>query len=329
MKNLLILSLFLFSFLFLSCNRRKSVQQEDKNETKQAATISVPNFNADSAYLFIKKQVGFGPRVPNTQAHKTCAGYLSEELQRFGAEVIEQRADLKAFDGTLLNAVNIIGSFNPSQNNRILLVAHWDTRPFADHDPNPENHEKPIDGANDGASGVGVLLEIARQMGEKLPGIGVDIIFFDAEDYGQPSFDNRTEAEDSWCLGSQYWAKNPHKPGYSARYGILLDMVGAKDATFRKERVSMAYAPHVVDNVWRKARSLGYGDLFINREFRAITDDHLYINQLAGIPCIDIIDLRANGFFEYWHTVNDTMDQIDKGTLKAVGQTLLEVIYTE
>lgn len=320
--------LFLCSFLFLSCGQQP-IKQKNKNETTQISIVQAPNFNADSTYLFIQKQVDFGPRVPNTQAHKLCAEYLANELRRFGAEVIEQRANLKAFDGTILEAVNIIGSFNPENETRILLFAHWDSRPFSDNDPNPDNYHTAVTGANDGASGVGVLLEIARLIGKNPPDIGIDIIFFDAEDYGQPSFDTGRKVEDSWCLGSQYWARNPHKPNYRARYGILLDMVGAKNATFPKEGFSMHYAPHVVEKVWAKARSLSYGDLFVDRKSGYITDDHLYVNEIIGIPSIDIIDLRENGFFEHWHTINDTMEHIDKSVLKAVGQVLLEVIYNE
>ena len=325
MRNLF-LCLFLCSFLFLSCGQ-KPVIQENKTETKPV--VFVPTFNADSAYLFIQKQVDFGPRVPNTPEHKACAEFLANELRRFGAEVIEQKANLRAFDGTILEAINIIGSFNPENNNRILLFAHWDSRPFADNDPNPENHRTAVLGANDGASGVGVLLEIARLIGNNPPDIGIDIIFFDAEDYGQPMFDTGRRIEDSWALGAQHWARNPHKPNYRARFGILLDMVGAKGATFLKEGFSMRYAPHIVEKVWAKARSLGYGDLFIDRKGGYITDDHLYVNQIIGIPSINIIDFDENGFFEYWHTINDTMEHIDKGVLKAVGQVVLEVIYNE
>ncbi len=323
------ISFFIFSSLFFSCNSNSSTQQVKKDETSTPVTNPAPSFNADSAFFYVKKQTDFGPRVPNTATHKACAAYLAGELRRFGAEVIEQKANLIAFDNTVLEAVNIIGSFNPEKKSRILLFSHWDSRPFADHDPNPGNYKKPISGANDGASGVGVLLEMARLIGENLPEIGVDIIFFDAEDYGQPSFDTGREKENSWCLGSQYWARNLHKPGYRARYGILLDMVGAKNATFAKERVSMMYAPYVVEKVWSKARALGYGNLFIDREGGYITDDHLYVNEVAGIPSIDIIDFDSNGFYENWHTLEDTIDHIDKGTLKAVGQTLLEVLYAE
>ena len=321
MKHLILI----LSVLLFSCG---NAQNGKTGQNAQQDIVDAPIFNPDSAYLYVKKQVDFGARVPNTDAHKACAAYLSNELRRFGAEVTEQHATLKAYDSTILNSVNIIGAFNPEKTIRILLAAHWDSRPFADNDHDVNNYNKPVLGANDGASGVGVLLEIARLMNEKLPEVGVDIIFFDSEDYGQPYFYRQAEVPNSWCLGSQYWAKNPHIPNYHARYGILLDMVGAAGASFKKDKISMIYAPHVVIKVWTKAQSLGYASLFRDEEGGYITDDHVYINELAGIPCIDIIDFD-DGFFEHWHTVNDDMKNIDKNTLKAVGQTLLVVIYNE
>ena len=188
---------------------------------------------------------------------------------------------------------------------------------------------KAIDGADDGASGVGVLLEIARQFSAKAPSVGVDIIFFDAEDYGTPEFDKEYKA-DTWCLGTQFWAKNPHVKGYKADFGILLDMVGAKGATFFKEQTSLHYAPNIVEEVWSTARNLGYGKFFISAPGGAITDDHQYVITGRNIPCIDIINYdpeAETGFGAYWHTQNDTMDNIDRETLKAVGQTVLEVVY--
>jgi len=302
------------------------------NTTATTKYIQVsPDFNADSAYLFVDKQVEFGPRVPNSVEHVACGDYLVGELKRFGAEVIEQRADLKAYDGTILKARNIIGSYNTSNSNRILLFAHWDTRPVSDHDPNPENHNKPVLGANDGASGVGVLLEIARILQQKSTSYGVDIILFDAEDNGVPDFKDDVSG-DWWCLGSQHWSKNPHKPNYKAKYGILLDMVGAPDATFYKEEYSMYYAGSVVEKVWSNARMLGYGKYFVDKKGGAIMDDHIPVNQNLRIPSIDIIqhDKSTNtGFGWYWHTQSDNMNNISKETLKAVGQTVLEVVYKE
>lgn len=309
-----------------------SCQQKTAKDRSIPSIISeVPSFSADSAYRFIEQQVAFGPRIPNTQAHRECAAYLANKLKSTGAAVIDQEFNVRAFDGTLLNGVNIIGSINPEHPRRVLLFAHWDTRPWSDHDPEPANRLQPVTGANDGASGVGVLLEVARQLGLKLPRVGVDIIFFDAEDYGAPASWQGNDPH-TWCLGSQYWAKNPHKPGYKADFGILLDMVGAQDATFYKEQISEYYASDIVRKVWTAAHQLGYDNYFINKPGGSITDDHLYVNMLSGIPAINIIQYDPNsdnGFGHYWHTINDTMENIDRNTLNAVGATVLSVIYNE
>ena len=311
-------------------------KSDNNTQTAQSETYTKisPDFDADSAFHFVDKQVSFGPRVPNTAQHVACGDYLVSELKRFGADVTEQKADLKAYNGTVLKSRNIIGSFNSDKKDRVLLFAHWDTRPFADQDPNENNYRTAILGANDGGSGVGVLLEIARAIQKQTPAIGVDIIFFDSEDYGTPSFDRSlfSNSEDSWCLGSQYWAKNPHISGYKARFGVLLDMVGAPDAIFHKEYFSKKYAGGVVEKMWSTARSLGYGKYFVDKDGGAITDDHIPVNEVRGIPSIDIIQHDPNsdsGFGWYWHTTSDNMDNISKETLKAVGQTVLEVVYKE
>ena len=318
----------LFAAAMISCSQNPS-SSSAKVESQPVKQQNVPAFDADSAWVFVENQVKFGPRVPNSEAHVACGNYLTSELKRFGAQVYEQEATLTAYNGTQLKAKNIIGSYNPENSKRVLLFAHWDSRPYADHDKDPANHKKPIDGADDGASGVGVLLEMARQFSIKSPEIGIDIIFFDAEDYGTPEFVKEYK-ENTWCLGAQFWAKNPHVKGYKADFGILLDMVGAKNASFFKEATSMRYAPQIVEEVWSTARDLGYGKFFINAEGGAITDDHQYVILGRNIPCIDIIytDPESdNGFGPHWHTQNDTMDNIDRETLKAVGQTVLQVVY--
>lgn len=324
---LALLSMFLFS-----CSQKGSGEASVTPEVKkQSASSTAPDFNADSAYIYVANQVAFGPRVPNTPAHKACGNYLASELKRFGAKVFEQEAVVRAYDNTPLQIKNIIGSFDPDNSKRILLFAHWDSRPYADHDPDPSKHRTPIDGADDGGSGVGALLEIARQVGQKNPGTGIDIIFFDAEDYGTPEFVNEYK-ENTWCLGTQFWAKNPHVPNYTAEYGILLDMVGGKNATFFKEQQSIRAAAPIVEMVWSTARDLGYGKYFINATGGNIIDDHQYVISGRNIPCIDIINHDPESdksFPEYWHTVKDNMDNIDRATLKAVGQTVLEVIYNQ
>jgi Zn-dependent M28 family amino/carboxypeptidase len=310
----------------------------EKIKTKQRVTDiqetvkNMPVFNADSAYTYTKKQVDFGPRVPGTAAHKACGNYLATELKRFGATVVEQEAGVKLYNGNAIHIKNLIGSFQPENKNRILLCAHWDTRPFADHDPNSDNHKTPIDGANDGAGSCAVLLEIARQIQTKQPQAGVDIIFFDAEDWGVPAFDRNRNEESGYCLGSEYWAKNPHIKDYTAKFGILLDMVGAHDAVFYKEYYSLKQAANIVRKVWETAAGLGYNRYFINAAGGSIEDDHLQIIRYRQIPCIDIIHYdpqSPNGFGSYWHTLNDNMDNISKDTFKAVGETILHVIYNE
>lgn len=293
---------------------------------------ATPGFNADSAYAFVQRQVDFGPRVPGTQQHAACADWIVAKLKGYGAEVIEQHATVKAYNGKELPLRNIIARFNSEAKDRILLLAHYDTRPIADKDS--ERPHEPILGANDGGSGVGVLLELARHLGGKQHGPGIDLLFTDVEDYGQPSgsFQPDEKSIDTWALGSQYFAKNPHVQGYTARYGILLDMCGAKDARFYREAISMQFASGIVHKVWRTAESLGFGDRFVQEtKYFVGTDDHLPINKQLRIPTIDIIEFNAgtNAFHPSWHTHADDMSVIDAATLDVVGRTVLETIWRE
>lgn len=324
-----IIKLFAIIFLFSSCQNDNENPRHEEETPAAVQTVPTPDFNADSAFSFVKKQVDFGPRVPNSSAHAKCALWLEEKFKSFNAEVIVQQGDAKAFDGNVLKMKNIIAQFQPAKQNRVMLCAHWDTRPFADQDKKDVN--KPIDGANDGGSGVGVLLEIGRQLSLSHPNLGVDIILFDAEDYGQPDGGMMKEQNHTYCLGSQYWANNKHKPDYFPRYAILLDMVGAPNATFTMEGVSMQFAPHVVKKVWDAASRLGYSSYFVYDKTNPITDDHYYINTLADIPAIDIIHYDPTTKYRFpktWHTHQDNIENIDPKTLKAVGQTLLEVVYS-
>ena len=227
------------------------------SEQSEETAVNVPQFDADSAYLYVKNQVDFGPRVPNTKEHVACGNYLAGQLEAFGAQVTNQYADLIAYDGTLLKARNIIGSYKPESKKRIALFAHWDTRPWADNDPDEKNHNTPILGANDGASGVGALLEIARLVNQQQPELGIDIILLDAEDYGAPQFYTGQHKEEFWCLGSQYWARNPHVQGYNARFGILLDMVGGEGSVFMKEGYSEEFAPDIKSGKRRRRLATG------------------------------------------------------------------------
>lgn len=332
------------SLAYTSCNNEAPKPQPKKDAKPQKVEVVPPSFDADSAFQYIEAQVKFGPRVPNSKSHVACGDWIIERLKASGAVVTSQQAALTAYDGTMLNARNIIASFQPEKKERVLLCAHWDTRPYSDKDVDKNLWKKPIDGANDGGSGVGVLLEVARLLKSTPTNVGVDIIFFDAEDYGSPEFVAEDQKEKlhadfltSWCLGSQYWARNKHKSDYNPRFGILLDMVGASDAQFNKEEYSMGIAPDVVGLVWNTANKLGYGGYFQDQEVAGVIDDHIML-KAAGIRCIDIIDTRPDvmamglggyRFGSFHHTHKDNIDIIDKATLKAVGQTVLQVIYNQ
>lgn len=335
MKKIFILgfSFLMGALLFSACSSRPK-------------TLDRPAFCADSAYAYIEKQMSFGPRVPNSKGHNDCAVWLIQKLRSFGAEVELQRGQMPDYRGHMQQIYNIIAHFTPSSSPRILLGAHYDTRPWCDEEENYSDRYYNVPGANDGASGVGVLLEVARQIGLKVAdstlSTPVDIIFFDVEDMGSPRFYTGQEREDTWCLGSQLWATNyvqnklatnnsstslnTQHSTLNYSFGIILDMVGAPDASFPKEMYSTQYAGNYQQQIWAAAQKLGYGSMFNNQQSYPITDDHYYINYIAGIPCVDVIhyDIRnATGFPHWWHTRNDNMDNISKSTLQAVGEVVM------
>ncbi|MFA6126640.1 MAG: M28 family peptidase [Bacteroidales bacterium] len=300
--------------------------------SKGSETVQIPVFSGDSAWSFVQKQVSFGPRVPGTPAQTACADWLAGKFRSYGADVIVQQANIKVYDGIKVPMKNIIARFQPEKSNRILLMAHWDSRPFADQDPDPAKRDLPIDGANDGGSGAGVLLEIARGLQKQPTQLGIDLILFDVEDYGAPAHRVPDGKPEDWGLGSQYWAKNPHITGYFARYGILLDMVGAPNAVFTMEEVSRFYAQSVLDKVWQAGNNLGYGQYFSYQKTPQLIDDHRFVNEIIGIPSIDIIQNDAyteSSFGSTWHTQSDNLSNINRQTLTAVGRTLFRVIYDE
>jgi hypothetical protein len=324
--------IFFLAIIFIgctSCNQNKNSSANQSEIQNPKSEIPAPQFNPDSAYAFIKAQVDFGPRVPNTKQHDACAEYLISKLKSYTPNVFVQKGTVTTFNKINLSIQNIIASFNPETKNRILLFAHWDTRPWADQDT--VRKDEPILAPDDAGSGVAVLLEVARQLSLQPQPMGVDIALFDAEDYGTREIDGNDP--DSYALGTQYWAHNPHVENYSANYGILLDMVGARNAQFSFEGNSKNFAGAIVDKVWKIANRIGYSDYFLYRDGATITDDHLYVNTIIKIPSIDIINTNNtgsnHGFASHWHTHRDTMDIIDTKTLKAVGQTLLEVIYND
>lgn len=320
------LSFLLVASLFTSC-------KSNKQATEEVLQPVGPAFIADSAMAYCQAQCDFGPRTMNSKAHDLCEEWIINKFKGFGLEVETQKADLTGWDGTKLHSTNIIAHFNPQAERRILICAHWDSRPWADNDPDSTNWHKPVLAANDGASGVGVMLEVARLLqNDTTLAIGVDLVCFDAEDYGTPQWAEKNEdSENTWALGAQYWAKNLPE-NYKPQFGILLDMVGGQGAKIYQEQNSIRYAASIVDKVWSAARHAGYGSMFTNEVGGQITDDHIPVNE-AGIPTVDIIpfypDCRQSSFGPTWHTINDDMEHLDINTLKAVGQTLIQVIYSE
>ncbi len=326
-KRFVFASLLATAITFSSCTAEantteKASETKQGEEEKPVTEIAVPNFSEDSAYQYVVRQCEFGPRVPNTDAHEQCATYLSQQLATFGAEVTKQTFTATAFNGTELKATNIIGTFYPEKSKRVILFSHWDSRPFCDQGA-PQDIQKAVMGANDGASGVAILLEIARILKENEPNVGIDIVLLDVEDYGDAK-----GAAESWCLGSQYWAKQPHyktKP----EYGILLDMVGGQSPSFGIDIASQQLAQNVASKVWNTAHALGYQQ-FRNEISGQLIDDHVYVNMITGIPTIDIIDYSpGRGFPATWHTTHDTPENISKETLGMVGKVVTKVIFSE
>jgi len=317
--------LYMLAILMLVLSCKEGTRTDEQSDSAEIA-IKKPQFSADSAYAYLEQQVAFGPRVPGTPSQKQCAAWMANTLRRFGWDIIIQETKVTLYNNKEVPCINIIGSINPGAEKRLLLCAHWDTRPFADQ-YSPDPYAK-MDGADDGASGVGVLLEIARQLQQYPIKLGVDILLVDVEDWGEHASE-RTDNRDTYCLGTQYWARNPHKPGYTADNGILLDLVGAKGALFGLEGTSMRFAPDFMRIVWDAANALGHGSYFSYEQQPDVIDDHVYINKLAGIPTINIINYGSQyekGFPPHWHTPDDNMAIIDRNTLQAVGETVLSVI---
>ncbi len=289
---------------------------------------NLPVFDGSEAHTAVKKQVEFGPRVLGTEAHKNCKNWLISELKKNNTEIIEQEFVAKTYDGKQHQAYNIIASVNPKSRNRIIIAAHWDTRPISDQELDSSKSKLPVLGADDGASGVSVIIELSRILNQrKLKKYGVDFILFDAEDYGDPGGEMET-----WCLGSQHWSKNPHISSYRADYGILLDMIGADKPTFDKEEYSLYFAPKVVEKVWKVAHELGFKDYFVNVNGPGLVDDHIFVNRDARIPMIDIINRPPGSkthFVPHWHTQKDNMNAISPKSLEMVGKVLTQLIYLE
>lgn len=322
-----LLVILLLSGLFYSCKQNKS-SDSDENQAGVLELKESLQFDANLAYGYVQKQIAFGPRVPSTKAHELCAEWIIKELKSSTDTVYYQEFSTTTYDGKTHQGKNIMAKLNPTNINRVLLSAHWDSRHIADKDRTKT--DQPILGADDGGSGVAVILALMQSLQKNNPKLGIDIVFFDIEDYGQPENSGLPPMEGSWCLGSQYWAGH-YSEGIRPRWGILLDMVGAKGATFPKEEISMLYASHLVSDIWEVARQLGYSSIFIPENMGSIQDDHMYINTLAQIPTVDILgyNVRANAFGRHHHTHMDNMSIMDKTTLLAVGRVLEYFILKE
>jgi hypothetical protein len=317
MKRLL--SIWIIALLLISCsNGQNGLQFNDQGR-------EVPSFNSENAYSYIESQLSFGPRVPGSDAHRDAVNYFRNHfLETAGQRSVFVQQFEQEIYGETLPFYNILASSGTEYTDRIILAAHWDSRPRGEYDS--ENPDLPIPGADDGGSGVGVLMELANIFSENPPPIGVDLILFDGEDYGE-------EGDlANYFIGSRYWSQNPPVPGYNPRFGILLDMVGGQGAVFPKEGHSVNFAPQLVDEIWSIAAEKGHGDLFTNEKGGRVADDHIIVEQYTGIPMINIIHHRLNesgeiDFPPYWHSQQDDIDIIDRDVLQAVGDVMLELIY--
>ncbi len=314
------------------CSKEKQTDQADSRpaaenmRTNESAAQSlpsgiVPSFSGTRAYEYLLRQTSFGPRNPNSKGHEACLGFLTSELRGLADSVELQPFVQRGYDGEMLRLTNIIAAFRPAARARLLLCAHWDTRPRAEYDEDKTRRNLPILGANDGASGVAVLLEIATLLHAQPPPIGVDIVLFDGEDYG------REGDTPNYLLGSRYFAAHK-RPSYQPRFGILMDMVGDTYLEIPKEGHSVRYAPDVLAMVWDKARELGYPQ-FLEGEGEEVIDDHLPLNEV-GIKTIDIIDFDyPDQSSRYWHTHQDIPEHCSPESLEAVGDVVTHVVFSQ
>lgn len=306
--------------------------------TEQAAAgdtvaLTPVAFNADSAMAAVQAQCAFGARTPGSEAHRRCGDYLVEAFTRYNLRVTQQTTTVTGWDGKRLPCRNLIASYAPERSERVVIAAHWDSRPWADADPDSTLHRQPVMAANDGASGIAVMLELARLLPELKPAVGVDLVCFDVEDYGAPYWAQHAPDDGSdWCLGSRYWAQQAAATGYTARYGVLLDMVGGRDARFCFEGYSLRYAEAATRRLWSTAATVGGEALFLARDGSWATDDHVPMNEIARIPTVDVIpyiDGAERSFGATWHTTHDTPENISRENLRLVGQTLLQMLFEE
>jgi glutaminyl-peptide cyclotransferase len=325
MKPMYRLFPIVFSVLFVtSCGQKTTPDQKPKEPSQTQRVNTIPTFDGKNAFRYLKAQTAFGPRNPGSSSHEQCKNYLAQELQKYAEAVNLQPFPHTGYRGEHYTMTNIIASFNLQATKRVMLCAHWDTRPEADMERNSARRALPILGANDGASGVSVLLELARIFNHTPPPIGIDIVLFDGEDFG------RSGDLGNYFLGSRYFATQK-PPSFNPRFAILLDLVGDKNLLLPKEGFSVQFAPEVVRLIWETARDLGVSQ-FLDSVGGTIEDDHIPLNN-AGIPTVDIIDLDLVGGSapqpdrKYWHTHQDTPDRCSPESLEAVGKVLAHFLY--
>jgi len=280
-------------------------------------------FDGTHAFSYLEAQMKFGPRIPDTPGHDSCGDWIEAQLRKTADTLIVQEFTVTNKKGVHLRLKNYLARFRPKAADRVLYLAHWDTRPIADQDPNLGNQRKPVPGANDGASGVAVLLGVADELKKRPPAVGVDLLFVDGEDYGDFDAATLDSSFSDVLMGSRYFAKHLPDPKYAPMMAVLFDMIGAKNLVIPVEQYSQAFAPEVVDRVWHVADSLGYGKVFLRQTGPSLIDDHTML-QHAGIHAIDMVDF--DGYHAYWHTVDDTIDKVSAESLQIVGDVAVALV---
>jgi glutaminyl-peptide cyclotransferase len=286
-------------------------------------------FDGEQAMAYVREQLAFGPRVPGTEAHRRTGDWIVTQMRQRADTVIEQRWTHVTQRGDSLPMRNLLARFRPNVEQRVLYVAHWDTRPTADADRNLGARTQPIPGANDGASGVALLIALGDVLKKTPPSVGVDLLFVDGEDYGSFSDPSQRDV----LIGSRYFADHPPSPNYQPLYGVVWDMIGDRDLNIYQEQNSVNAAPEVVQRVWQTAAELGYEDYFIAEVIEPINDDHVPLIK-KGLRVIDVIDIDFgppvdNGSrpaATYHHTMQDTIDKISSRSLQIVGDVATALV---
>jgi glutaminyl-peptide cyclotransferase len=312
------MSILVLVCLLVACNSdAKEGSAAQRGATTGATTgATSTGFDGNAAYNYAKAQFDFGPRVPGTPAAKQAGDWIIRQMSARADTVIVQSFTHTTADGKKLPMRNILARFRPELTERILYLTHWDSRPVSESAATDAEKKMPVPGANDGASGVGLLVALADVLKKTPPGVGVDLLFTDGEDYGQFG-----PPEVDVLIGSKYFASHLPSPGYKPLYGVLWDMIGDKDLRIPYEMNSFQQAPEVVSRVWQTAADMGYGNIFVQESGGAINDDHMPL-LATGMRVIDVIDLE----YPPHHTPQDTMDKISAKSLAIVGDVATALI---